>query len=95
MNDHSLLAAPKVLKPASLKALRGQPMSVQNVVDRWASGSPTKVKALEAHGKLLERAKEQAAIERKVLADARASGAMSDVPDFEILQAAEIDLLPR
>jgi hypothetical protein len=89
------MSAPRVLKPATLKALRGQPMSVQNVVDRWASGSPTKVKALESNGKLLERAKEQAALERKTVADARVGGAMSDVPDFEILQAAEIDLLPR
>lgn len=91
--DHSLLNAPKVLKPATVKALQGQPLRVQQIVDRWASGSPTKAKSLEANGKLLERAKEQANLEGKVLADARMSGAFSDVPDHEILAMNEVDPL--
>jgi len=92
--DNSLLNAPKVLKSATVKAMQGQPLRVQQIADRWASGSPTKVRALEANGVLLPRLKEQAALEGKVLADARMSGAFSDVPDHEILAMNEIGALP-
>jgi hypothetical protein len=91
--DHSLLHAPKVLKPETVKSLAGKPLRVQQIADRWASGSPTKMKALEANGSLLERLKEQSDVEGKVLADARVGGAMSDVPDHEILAMNEVEPL--
>jgi len=82
------------VKLATVRALQSQPLRVQQIADRWALGSRTQVWALEAKGHLLERLKEQAALEGKVLADARMSGAMSDVPDHEILAMNEVSSLP-
>jgi len=82
------------VKLATVRALQSQPLRVQQIADRWASGSKEQVWVLEARGQLLERLKEQAALEGKVLADARMSGAFSDVPDHEILAMNEIEALP-
>ena len=83
-----------VLKPATVKMLQGQPLRMQQIADRWASGSPAKVKALEANGQLLDRLKERAALENQTLADAKAGGAMNDTPDSEILALNGVDSLP-
>ena len=79
------------MKPATVKMLQGQPPRVRQVADRWASTSLTKFKALESHGKLLDALKAQAKLEGNVISDARVGGAMSDVPDHEILALNEID----
>ena len=92
--DHSLLSAPRVLKPATVKAVLAASPRVQQIADRWASGSPKKVKSMEAAGTLLPRLKEQAELETSTIVDARMGGAMSDTPDSEILALHEIPQLP-
>jgi hypothetical protein len=72
----------------------GESLRVQQIADRWASGSPKKVKAMEASGTLLARLKEQADLENETISNARVGGAMSDVPDSEILALNEIPQLP-
>jgi hypothetical protein len=94
-NHYGMTSLPWIgVKLATVRALQRQPLRVQQIADRWASGSRTQVRALEAKGQLLERLKEQAALEGKVLADARMCGAFSDVPDHEILAMNEIEALP-
>jgi len=82
------------VKLATVRALQSQPLRVQQIADRWASGSREQVWVLEAKGQLIERLKEQSALEGKILADARMCGAFSDVPDHEILALNEIEALP-
>ena len=91
--DNSLMYASR-FKPETVKAILAEPLRVQQVADRWASGSPKKVKAMEAAGTLLARLKEQAELETSTLADARMGGAMSDAPDSEILALHQIPQLP-
>jgi hypothetical protein len=93
-NNHSLLELPSVVKPATVKAVLAESLRVQQIADRWASGSPKKVKAMEADKTLLPRLREQAQLESQTIADARVGGAMSDTPDSEILAMNEIPLLP-
>jgi hypothetical protein len=64
------------------------------IAHRWAAGAPGKVKGMEADGTLLERLREQAELEAQTIADARVGGAMSDVPDSEVLALYDIPLLP-
>jgi len=92
--DHSLLSAPHVLKPATLKDVLRQSLRVQQIADRWASGSPKKVKSMEAAGTLLPRLREQAELETSTIVDARIGGRMSDTPDSEILALHDIPQLP-
>lgn len=93
MNNHSLLNARR-FKPETVKVLLRENLRVQKIADRWASGSPKKVKQLEASGQLLPRLKEQADLENEAISNARVGGAMSDVPDSEILALHEIPALP-
>jgi len=94
-NHYGMMSLPwSGVKLATVRALQSQPLRVQQIADRWASGSREQVRVLEAKGQLLERLKEQSALEGKVLADARLCGAFSDVPDHEILAMNEIEALP-
>lgn len=92
--DRGLLNAPDVLRPETVTAVLKEPLRVQQIADRWASGSPKKVKQFEANGTLLQKLRAQAQLENEVISKARVGGAMSDVPDSEILALAEIPPLP-
>jgi len=82
-------------KQETLKAIfAGGSVRVRQVADRWASGSPKKVKEMEAAGTLLPRLKEQAELENSTISDARVGGAMNDTPDSEILALYDIPALP-
>lgn len=93
MSKHSLLVAHKVLKPATVKSLLAESLRAQLIADRWASASPKKVREMERDGTLLPRLREQANVENRTIVDARTGGAMSDVPDSEILALNDIPLL--
>ena len=92
--DHSLLDAPNVLKAETVKLLMREPLRVQKIADRWASGSPKKVRQFEASGTLFPKLREQAQLEAEMISDAKMGGRFSDVPDSEILAMYEIPLLP-
>ncbi|HXF65631.1 MAG TPA: hypothetical protein VNK67_02885 [Burkholderiales bacterium] len=93
MSDHSLMYA-KRFKPETVKAVLQESLRVQQIADRWVSGAPKKVKAMEAEGTLLQRLREQAELENQTIADAQVGGRIMDVPDSEILAMYEIPLLP-
>ena len=92
--DNSLLDAPRVLKPATVKAVLAESLRAQQIADRWAAGAPHAVRDMEADGTLLSRIKEQADLESQTISDARIGGAYSDTPDSEILAMYEVPLLP-
>ena len=89
------LEFPKVVKPETLRAVeRIADYRVPSIADRWALGSPEKVRKMEADGTLIPRLKAQHKLEVRTLSDARVAGRMADVPDSEILAMHEVPQLP-
>lgn len=89
------LDLPRVVKAETVRMIE-QNLSLRGwqIADRWALGSPKKVKRMEAAGTLIPRLKEQQKLEAGIISDARVAGRMSDTPDSEILAMHEIPLLP-
>ena len=89
------MTLPNVVAPETVRAVvKNLSLRGWQIAERWASGSPKKVKQMEAAGSLISKLKEQQRLELETISDARVSGRMSDVPDSEILAQHEIHLLP-
>lgn len=64
---------------------------VSKVVDRWAGGWPKQTRALEASGRLLPAASEQAEKEHDAL---KILGQIPDIGEIEAIQLADLALRP-
>ena len=88
------LEFPNLVKRETVSAVERIGYRAPMIADRWALGSPKKVKAMEADGTLIEKIRAQHKLEIRTLSDARVAGRMADVPDSEILAMNEIPQLP-
>ena len=89
-----LALAARVLQPATLRAVHGRPFNLRGwaVLDRWAFNTPSSLRALEARGLDVLRARllEQQARELEAL-EAYADMFGTATPDHEVLSLAGVE----
>lgn len=80
-----------VLKPETVRAVESAGQQVSKVVDRWAGGWPKQTRKLEASGRLLPLAREQAEKEFSAL---KILAQFPDMGEIEAIQLADLPLNP-
>ncbi len=89
-----LALASRTLQPATLQAIHGRPFNLRGwaVLDRWAFNTPTSLRALEAQGLDVLRARllEQQVRELDAL-EAYAETFGTATPDHEVLSLAGVE----